>query len=257
MKKIVRLFLLLLLALSLTACRNSNTVTSAPNQQVPGTSSAEEQPVQPQTTQENANQSQFANASVGSYVTFGSFEQDNDISNGTEPIEWLVLVKESDRILLISKYALACQPYNTSRTVTTWENCSLRTWLNDTFLNAAFSETEQAMIPSVTVSADKNSSYSTNPGNSTTDKVFLLSTHEAYSYFSDESDRTCQVTAYCDAQGAYRSNNRNFQWWLRTPGFDSDIAAYVTGYGMVNDIGMLVDSIDGTVRPALWVNLDS
>ena len=30
---------------------------------------------------------------VGTYVTFGSYEQDNDLSNGKEDIEWLVLAR--------------------------------------------------------------------------------------------------------------------------------------------------------------------
>ena len=31
---------------------------------------------------------------IGDYITFGSYEQDNDISNGKEDIEWLVLDRE-------------------------------------------------------------------------------------------------------------------------------------------------------------------
>ncbi len=50
----------------------------------------------------------FAKAPVGSAVFFGEYEQDNDMSNGKEQIEWLVLDKDKDSVLAISKYCLFC-----------------------------------------------------------------------------------------------------------------------------------------------------
>ena len=196
-------------------------------------------------------------AKVGDYVVFGSYEQDNNTSNGKEDIEWLVLAKEGDQVLVISRYALDCIPYNRSSTSVTWETCSLRKWLNGTFLDAAFSESERAMIPSVTVSADENPSYSTSPGNSTTDQVFLLSITEVNKYFSSNSARQCQGTAYCYAQGAQKGDNGNCWWWLRSPGYDSYGAASVRRKGSVNDDGYGVDDISIAVRPALWIDLGS
>ena len=133
---------------------------------------------------------------VGDTYRFGSYEQDNNKSNGQEDIEWLVLAKEGTKILVISKEALDCKPYNTSDTDVTWETCTLRKWLNNDFINAAFSADERTMIPTVTVSADKNPDYSTNPGNATQDQVFLLSITEVNKYFSSYSARHeafCQV----------------------------------------------------------------
>ena len=199
----------------------------------------------------------LSNASVGSTVFFGSYEQDNDTANGKEDIEWIVLAKEGNKVLVISKYALDCQRYNSTWTDVTWETCSLRKWLNGTFLNAAFSSVEQNSIISSTVSADNNPSYSTSPGNSTTDKVFLLSFTEANKYFSSDSARQCQGTAYCYAQGAYKGSNGNCWWWLRSPGNYPLYAAYVYYVGSVLSNGRDVLDDDGAVRPALWINLGS
>lgn len=199
----------------------------------------------------------FYALNVGDVYRFGSYEQDNNTANGTEDIEWLVLAKEGNRILVISRYALDCQQYNTSYTSVTWETCSLRKWLNGAFLNAAFSESERAMIPSVSVSADRNPSYSTNPGNSTTDQVFLLSITEAEKYFSSDSARQCQGTAYCYAQGAYKASNGNCWWWVRSPGYNSSHAAYVNYFGSVDHNGCNVNYDNYAVRPALWINLGS
>ena len=192
---------------------------------------------------------------IGNTVSFGTYEQDNKTANGKEEIEWVVLATEGDRSLVISKYALDCQPYNTKYTNVTWETCSLRKWLNDTFLNAAFSKEEQAMIPTMTVSADKNPSYSTRPGKSTEDQVFLLSIPEANRYFSSNTARQCEPTAYAKAQGCYANSNNGFcWWWLRSPGSSSGSAAGVSAVGSVSASGG-VGNGKNAVRPALWIEL--
>ena len=189
-------------------------------------------------------------------VTFGRYAQKKDAL--AEPIEWEVLAKENNRILVISKKALECKLYNSEFTDITWEGCSLRKWLNGTFINSAFSSEEKAMIPTVTVSADKNPSYNTWPGKATQDKVFLLSITEAIKYFKSDSDRQCKPTAHAEAQGCYvDSISGNCWWWLRSPGWYSLAAARVRSGGSVGNTGCDVHSGNGAVRPALWINLGS
>lgn len=200
-------------------------------------------------------------AEVGDIVFFGAYEQDNNTDNGKEGIAWLVLAKEDNRILVISDKALDCRPYNTSKGNITWETCSLRQWLNGTFLNTAFSSAEQAMIADTNVSADNNPKYSTNSGNATTDKVFLLSIDEVNRYFDSEEARKCISTAYAKANGAMTSigytkdgEGTNW-WWLRSPGYDQGGAARVLGDGSVSYGGYRVYSGGNGIRPALWINL--
>lgn len=205
----------------------------------------------------------YKSANVGDVVTFGKYEQDNNTSNGKEDIEWLVLAKEDNKILVISDKAIDCHQYNTSYKKVTWENCSLRKWMNGTFLNAAFSTEEQAQILSTNISADKNSKYSTNPGNATTDKVFLLSINEVNKYFSSAEARKCAPTAYAKAQGAGTSNIcKTFKtasgeatcwWWLRSPGYTQLTAAYVRMDGSVGYGGNSVNLGNDCVRPAMWI----
>lgn len=194
---------------------------------------------------------------VGDVYKFGSYEQDNNKSNGQEDIEWLVLEKDGTKILVVSKYALDCKPYNTSYTDVTWETCTLRKWLNNDFLGSAFSANEKAMIPTVTVSADKNPDYSTNPGNATQDQVFLLSITEVNKYFSSDSARQCEPTDFAVANGAWESDSGNCWWWLRSPGYGQDNAARVSIDGGVGERGDGVDRDSSAVRPALWIDLNS
>lgn len=197
-------------------------------------------------------------AKVGDYVSFGAYEQDNKKANGKEEIEWLVLDRQEDKILVISKYALDCQPYNKEFEGVTWENCTLRKWLNDDFLNAAFSKEEQAMIPTVTVSADKNPKCSTDPGNDTQDQVFLLSISEAEEYFASDNTRQCAPTDYAVANGAGVAGNGNWDWWLRSPGGDQNFAVSVNyDSGFCDDLGLIVNCGNIAVRPALWIDLNS
>ncbi|MBE6802677.1 MAG: toll/interleukin-1 receptor domain-containing protein [Ruminococcaceae bacterium] len=195
------------------------------------------------------------NTNVGDIYTFGSYEQDNDTSNGKEAIEWLILDKQGTQILVISKYALDCKPYNEEYEYVTWETCTLRSWLNDEFINAAFTEEEKAMIPTVTVTADENPEYSTDPGNDTEDRVFVLSINEANEYFSSDDERACQPTNYAVANGAWESEIGNCWWWLRSSGRSQFDAAAVLNDGGVIKYGFVVDYVDDAVRPALWINL--
>ena len=199
------------------------------------------------------------NAAVGDKIIFGTYEQDNDTSNGAEDIEWLVLAKENNKILVISDKALDCQRYNNiGGYKTTWALCSLRKWLNDSFFNAAFSEEERALIQSTTVSADRNPKYySTDPGNATTDKVFLLSINEAEKYFSDDQARVCAPTAYAKADREHLYTTSTVcSWWLRSPGSYPSKAAFVLISGIVNNVGCDVSFDLYFIRPALWISFE-
>lgn len=197
------------------------------------------------------------NSQVGDVITFGAYEQDDDSSNGKEDIEWQVLDKKDGKLLVISKYALDCKPYNTENEDITWENCTLRKWLNNDFINAAFTAGEQNMIPTVTVSADENPEYNTDPGNATQDKIFLLSIPEVNRYFSSDDAMICKPTPYAAANNAYESDSGNCWWWLRSPGFFEDYAAFVYHYGGVNASGNFGNFGDNAVRPVLWIDLES
>ena len=196
---------------------------------------------------------------VGKTITFGTYPQTAEGTDST-PIEWLVLAKEEDKALLISKYALDCVPYNTKDTDVTWETCSLRMWLNNHFYNRAFNVEEKQNIVLSKMTADKNPDpdFSTNPGHDTNDNVFLLSIPEVNNYFKGYASSKCAPTDYAVKHGAYtdssnRVDGRVSCWWLRSPGYNSDDAAYVYDDGSVDNFGDVVDCSDLCVRPCVWV----
>ncbi len=181
---------------------------------------------------------------VGDIITFGSYEQDNDLTNGSEPIEWQILEKDGTKMYVISKYGLDSQKYNDVWEVVCWENCKIRVWLNQDFYATAFNEVEQSMIVTTDVrSVHPSGSY---PTKVVQDKVFLLDYEGAYGYFKGEKARTCIATPYADAQGSAVEYGGRCWWWLRE-GYFVDLASIPnTKRGNLTDSG-------GTVRPMICI----
>ena len=194
---------------------------------------------------------------VGDIIRFGRYEQDNDLSNGAEAIEWRILAIEDNTALIVSVMGLDAKPYHEPGGDITWEDCTLRSWLNEDFYHTAFNEAERAKIERTHVVNEDNSDYSTKGGNDTEDDVFLLSIAEAERYFRDSEDRQLKPTKYAKANGAWAdSDNGNGWWWLRSPGINQNEAAEVYFDGdFLYIYGSDVNFDDDSVRPALRINL--
>ena len=205
------------------------------------------------------------NYTVGDYLTFGSYPQTAS-GNDSTPIEWLVLERDGNKLLLISKYGLDADRFNRDYVTTiTWKKCSLREWLNDTFLNEAFSKKEQSAIITASTGGDF-SDWNTDGAGGTQDKVFLLSVDEADKYFgvsydSESNAAMISPTEYAKSMGAQENEwNTTSEgkaacaWWLRTTGtMNTNRAALVKSFGMLE-----YDYCNETycVRPAMWVKVD-
>ena len=231
---------------------------------------------------------QIRNTQEGKYFTLGRYEQDNKRENGPEPIQWMVLARDGDRVLVISRYVLDCVRYDEEYRRVTWETCTLRSWLNGEFLNAAFDPEEQLLIPPTHVTADPNPDFDVDPGEDTEDKLFLLSIPEAEAYFhpdpyviplantgdhklvgkvlakyeANPSTLYCKPTAYAAARGNVPRGGAfkgAADWWLRAPGMRASSAATADPYGLFDTWGHLVNCDGGTrlpgVRPAMWIDL--
>ena len=196
---------------------------------------------------------------IGSIVSIGRYEQDNDISNGPEPIEWVVVDVRKNSALLISRYALEIMPYNELYTDMTWEMSSLRRWLNDGFALGAFDPSEiDALATSYVTNTreDGNGKWRTKGGRATRDKVFLLSCTQMERYLKKESERQCLPTEYVSAQAvSTMPGGQAVCWWLRSPGQYQDEAAVVNAAGEVES--EYVSDAEYGVRPAIWLDLSS
>ncbi len=181
---------------------------------------------------------------VGDVITLGSYEQDNNLYNGTEKIEWIVLERDGNKALVISKYCLEQMPFNNTLAPVTWENCTIRKWLNNDFLNKAFSTEEKLSILISDVRYPDDVDHE-EPAKTTQDRIFLLSENEALMYFDSDSERAAQTTEYVGALHCY--------WILRTNGSVSNVA-HVETSGYVG----YYENVDREwyIRPAMWIDTD-
>lgn len=191
------------------------------------------------------------NAEVGDIIYFGAYEQDNNLHNGKEDIEWIVLDKKENEILIISRFVLDHQQYNIESGEIAWDNCSLKRWLNDTFINGAFSEEEQMLI--LPVKVDNVFSIIDNE-NIEGDKIFLLSVEEKDRFMTKNSAKG-YPTQYAVKQGvSVFDDMQTASWWLRSSSDDYRHARYTGLGGITNYTGREVEYKGVGVRPAMWIN---
>lgn len=193
----------------------------------------------------------------GDCIKFGSYYQEN--GSKKSPIEWLVLEKKGDELLLISRYGLDCKQYHHECVDMTWEKCDLRKWLNNDFLKAAFTAEERKKIKVSSLTNEDNPQYQTKGGNATKDQIFCLSLAEAKKYFKDDAARQCKATKYAVSNHCWVNPNASKKgygyswWWLRSPGYYQSSASHVFAVGALCPFGNCVSSDSGAVRPALRI----
>ena len=174
-------------------------------------------------------ESRYKNLKVGDLFYCGT--------NNGQRMWWKVLSVRDGKALIISTSNICIMPYHQPGGNITWSDCTLRNWLNNDFINGYFTQGEQEAILTTKLNNDDNSEYKTPGGDSTTDKVFLLSIDEANTLFASNQAR-----------------NNGSWWWLRSPGENSKCAASVDVAGRVCNDGRSV--YNRGVRPAMWIKLD-
>ena len=203
------------------------------------------------------------------YILLGSYEQDNDTSDGAEPIEWEVLGVDDNGVLLISRYILDQVDYNNVRKDVTWETCYLRAWLANEFYYNAFTDEEREALLTVTLPNPDNQYDGYSGGSDTTDTIFCLSIEDIKTFYDfghwtdddiNNSDRLkIHATEYALAQGVFSSDMMyGSNWWLRTPGSGSS-ACFVRGDGLVGWLLDMYVDYDGNplgIRPAIYISVD-
>ena len=193
-------------------------------------------------------------------IIWGSYPQGK---NGeVEPLTWRILDVKDGKALLVTEKLIECLQYNEDEKPVAWISCSLRAWLNETFIMTAFSDSERSVIIETTNINPDNSAYKTGGGRDTTDKVFILSIDEAEALFEGNEDRKAAVTPYAISHGAYANNGQTLSdgqqtgtFWLRSPGLNSIHAATVGRDGGIYMHGSVAYTTIFTVRPAIWIEL--
>ncbi|MBQ6361694.1 MAG: hypothetical protein IJJ25_11210 [Lachnospiraceae bacterium] len=205
-------------------------------------------------------------------IWFGNYYQTS--SSVKEPVKWRVLNVSGSDALILADVNLDCVPYHDAYDYVTWEDCSLRKWLNNDFLNAAFNAQEKLAVKTVTNQTDISpfSNFTMSyGGNDTRDRVFCLAWEDLVNprYGFPEGTGTAKARAarnsdYAAEKGVLVSKAEgcegNSWWWLRTPGYYNKCACFISHDGAfpvfsAESGGLAVSSYYPGVRPALHINL--
>ncbi len=212
---------------------------------------------EPSGYEENTAKAAQSPCSPGDLITFGRYEQDNNKTNGPEPIEWKIIAQadssadgfpiDENIVLLVSTKVLDAMAFNGAGT-NSWDDSSLRKWLQRSFFYDAFTGPERSVIKEVTHKTSPLDTYFDR------DTVFILSKEEIQRFLPNQSDRQFGATSYAVSRRVYLGGNGLACWWTRTY-YSKGVAYNVWSNGDMEH-GDNVTARDGGVLPAVWIDLD-
>ena len=169
----------------------------------------------------NARSLNTGKVKAGDIIRFGDYKGHTN---------WRVLTVNGSEAYITTVDSVDSYPFDGSWCGWDSKDCDIKIWLNDKYMNAAFTDYEKEII------VEKEGI-----------KVFLLSIEEAYRYFKDNEDRVIPI-------------NDELGYWLRSKGIYADHAAFINsdpvGKGGIDEYGGQVFWNRG-VRPSLWIKTDS
>ena len=188
-------------------------------------------------------------AEVGDEVLWGHFEMDTS-KMGKEHMPWIVVDKDDESVLLLSRYGIAGNSYHRKHKEVTWEDSDLRKVLNSEEYNGIFSRQEKEQM----LETDG-------------DLVTLLTAEQALEYFPTDEDRTMSITEAAKRQGVnvdrlshevvwFDQNYSYSWWWLRgAPGEKAITAPIIDLEGKLCPALRPVNKPSGAIRPAIRVRI--
>ncbi len=223
---------------------------------------------------------QKRNYKIGDIIHFGQYYQLSE-ADGKESISWIVLDVKDGKALLVTEDIIDYLNFDdTTRYAPSWEDSSIRKWLNGHFIKEAFTPDQQQMIIETQISNDDEcffmdlklwEVYNKETHSCTKDRVFLLSITETVDrknsspvlkhILSDASS-----TLYAESKNELSMSMPIHGWWLRT-----DVSlhlqavyAFCNAYTPYNSelgeyekplyYGPGMKRLKIGVRPALWVD---
>lgn len=196
-----------------------------------------------------------------------------------ERIRWRVLANDGKTLHVLADTGLDCKSYHEMGTAVTWEECSLRKWLNGAFYRTAFDSSEREAIVRQTVD---NAEYAKDGGSgSTQDDIYILSIQEMdhkkdsgfpHAIQSPSPCRQMSESDYAYAMGARLGDadgigDQCCWWWMRSPAAGEANANRYAGligntgafslYGLVeNKYRAVVPTLHISIASKAWLNKD-
>lgn len=220
-------------------------------------------------------------------VTFGRYLQYKDqygIYN-KEPVEWILVDRDEENALLMSKYILDAKKYNTEKPDfsdsqthiymdvasvygTDWYHSTLRKWMNDTMYTDLFNESEKSLINTAYLdnTYEFNSTEFTPRGNRSRDNLFLLNDTELFYYFGkndvneNNKIKATRATEYVNKEIGLNPRGGS-EWYGANTSYFLRLSGMVTIYpiGIMEDGSFRrkegINIITSGVRPCVFVKI--
>lgn len=171
-------------------------------------------------------------ARVGSRIKLGQYEQNNNLDDGPETIQWIVLEKQEDRLLVLSRYILDTYPFDAD--TESWEINPVNKWLTEKFVSS-FTEEEQKRIIEITV----------------------LTTEQLRELMPVTSRRIASGTEYTRGKELYSFSGYSL-WWVRSPESASKFTMhYVLTDGSIDRFRSYSAIFTYGIRPAMWIYINN
>jgi len=210
---------------------------------------------------------------VGDNITFGGRQ-------------WRVLEVQGLKAFIVSERIVEKRAYHNFYSEISWEKSSIREYLQNEYLDKAFTPKERKRITFSKNITRNNSWFSTYSGNDTYDKIVLLTIGDVVKYFGDSGDLKAHKAwfvdgdqstfengemvsiAYIESEEGYLVHDQYdsgrvardayggaWWWWTRTPGLNTYSVAIIGSDGTIRMNGHMANAVNGGVRPAMWVKL--
>lgn len=200
----------------------------------------------------------FQNLQVGDVIKFGEYEQDNNLENGKEAIDWIVLDVQDDEAFILSEKCLDARIFSETWEMSEWTGSNIREWLNGDFMQTAFSSNLQDLIVYKAIKNEGDPYYAVSYGEEDTlDYVFLLSYNEVTQYLKNKAayGTTYACDQYDKQHGFYgTSPDKEQMWWSRTIAYQGQIRMASNGMGGGEGGSYSITSAE-MVRPAMRIDL--
>ena len=181
---------------------------------------------------------QMSDCKVGDLIKYGKyFSGTKKFTDQYASVEWIVLYRDSEKALLLSKKSLDAMPYDTGNSAVTWTSSTLSKWLVKDFYEQAFSSKEKEYLRK----------------DDTADRlVFILSSGDIKNYLTTEELRIAQPTDYAASKAQESGTDIQSTWWIATNAKTKE-RKFMDGNG--NELNTVKNQLRG-VRPAIWIDLN-
>ncbi|MCR4716291.1 MAG: DUF6273 domain-containing protein [Lachnospiraceae bacterium] len=193
-------------------------------------------------------------AVIWSKVTFGKYNISS--KTATEDIEWRVLDVDGDEAVIMTDQAIIKNlQYSTGMGNTTWATSNVRKYLNDTFIEDAFSEDDKkSIVKSIVKTKKLASSSATSADADTTDSVYILALEELkkYGFYNGTGDTVASRRIKMSEVVKDGSSRTYANYFLRNQGYYSYDVVGVNYKGKAVPTGWRVYA-NATVCPVIRV----